>query len=166
MATTPRKPTTMEDDNFNKDLRDLFALFKKLMERETEGDLPGVNNEQMEQLKAMMARMDEVKDQLGAQNIQMDPFTKMMVSSLVKQLREELGPITDDDMEVEDQDPDQSSAFEVIRQREELLSDVSDPTARNRALLETIDEQLRNPDLTDDEIDALLDKRRQISANL
>ena len=156
----------MEDDNFNKDLRDLFALFKKLMERETEGDLPGVNNEQMEQLKAMMARMDEVKDQLGAQNIQMDPFTKMMVSSLVKQLREELGPITDDDMEVEDQDPDQSSAFEVIRQREELLSDVSDPTARNRALLETIDEQLRNPDLTDDEIDALLDKRRQISANL
>ena len=91
-----------------------------------------------------------------------------MVSSVVKQLREELGPVTDDDLEEEplEETPQLSSAEEVIRQREELLSDVSDTTARNRALLETIDEQLRNPNLSDEEIDALLDKRRQISANL
>lgn len=158
----------MEDENFNKDLRDLFVLFKKLLEREAEGDLPGVHSEQMEQLKALMAHMDEIKDNLNAQNLQMDPFTKMMVSSVVKQLREELGPVTDDDLEEEplEETPQLSSAEEVIRQREELLSDVSDATARNRALLETIDEQLRNPNLSDEEIDALLDKRRQISANL
>lgn len=157
----------MEDESFNKDLHDLFVLFKKLVERESEGDIPGVNSEQMEQLKMLMARMDEMKDSLQAQNIQMDPFTKMMITSLVKQLREELGPVTEDDYEPEEESqPQLSAAQEVIKQREELLSDVSDATARNRALVETIDEQLRNPNLSDDEIDALLDKRRQISANL
>ena len=158
----------MEDENFNKDLHDLFVLFKKLLEREAEGELPGVQSEQMEQLKALMARMDEIKDNLSSQNVQMDPFTKKMISSVVKQLRDELGPVTDDDL-VEDtveETPQLSSAEEIVRQREELLSDVSDPTARNRALVETIDEQLRNPNLSDEEIDALLDKRRQISANL
>ena len=158
----------MEDENFNKDLHDLFVLFKKLLEREAAGELPGVQSEQMEQLKALMARMDEIKDNLSSQNVQMDPFTKMMISSVVKQLRDELGPVTDDDL-VEDtveETPQLSSAEEIVRQREELLSDVSDPTARNRALVETIDEQLRNPNLSDEEIDALLDKRRQISANL
>lgn len=166
--TPPRKTDTMEDENFNKDLHDLFVLFKKLLEREAEGELPGVQSEQMEQLKALMARMDEIKDNLSSQNVQMDPFTKMMISSVVKQLRDELGPVTDDDL-VEDtveETPQLSSAEEIVRQREELLSDVSDPTARNRALVETIDEQLRNPNLSDEEIDALLDKRRQISANL
>jgi len=154
----------MEDESFNKDLHDLFILFKKLVERESEGDIPGVNSEQ---LKMLMARMDEMKDSFQAQNIQMDPFTKMMITSLVKQLREELGPVTEDDYEPEEESqPQLSSAQEVIKQREELLSDVSDATARNRALVETIDEQLRNPNLSDDEIDALLDKRRQISANL
>ena len=158
----------MEDENFNKDLHDLFVLFKKLLEREAEGELPGMQSEQMEQLKALMAHMDEIKDNLSSQNVQMDPFTKMMISSVVKQLRDELGPVTDDDL-VEDtveETPQLSSAEEIVRQREELLSDVSDPTARNRALVETIDEQLRNPNLSDEEIDALLDKRRQISANL
>ena len=166
--TPPHKTDTMEDENFNKDLHDLFVLFKKLLEREAEGELPGVQSEQMEQLKALMARMDEIKDNLSSQNVQMDPFTKMMISSVVKQLRDELGPVTDDDL-VEDmveETPQLSSAEEIVRQREELLSDVSDPTARNRALVETIDEQLRNPNLSDEEIDALLDKRRQISANL
>lgn len=158
----------MEDENFNKDLHDLFVLFKKLLERESEGELPGVQSEQMEQLKALMAHIDQIKDNLSSQNVQMDPFTKMMISSVVKQLRDELGPVTDDDLveDTEEETPQLSSVQEVIRQREELLSDVSDPTARNRALLETIDEQLRNPNLSDEEIDALLDKRRQISANL
>lgn len=166
--TTPRKTHTMEDENFNKDLHDLFVLFKKLLERESEGELPGVQSEQMEQLKALMAHIDQIKDNLSSQNVQMDPFTKMMISSVVKQLRDELGPVTDDDLveDTEEETPQLSSVQEVIRQREELLSDVSDPTARNRALLETIDEQLRNPNLSDEEIDALLDKRRQISANL
>ena len=165
-VTKPPKSNTMEDENFNKDLRDLFILFKKLLERESEGELPGVNSEQMQQLKVLMARMDEVKDRLDEQNIPMDPFTKMMISTVVKQLRDELGPVTDDDLEEEAITLQGPSVEEVVRQREELLSDVSDATTRNRALVETIDEQLRNPNLSDEEIDALLDKRRQISANL
>ena len=148
----------MEDENFKKDLEDLFTLFQRYIERETEGEIPGVDPSQMEQLKSFMSRLDEVKSSIHSENLNVDPFTKMMVSSLVKQLREEMGPV----METSDE----PSAEELVSQREAMLSDVSDPVARNRALLETIDEQLKNPELSDEEIDALLDKRRQISDNV
>ena len=113
----------MEDENFRKELEDLFKLFKRLIEKENLNDLPGVDPHQVEQLKAFMAQFDDVKDK-------------------------------------------RISPEEIVSQREEQLKDVSDETARNRSLLETIDEQLKNPDLTDEEIDALLDKRTQISSKL
>ena len=130
----------MEDENFNQELEDFFRLFKHLLEKEASGELPGVDPAQMEQLKLFMSQFDEVKDDLKGELHKVDPFTKMMISSVVKQLRDELGPVTDDDL-VEDtveETPQLSSAEEIVRQREELLSDVSDPTARNRALVEVM----------------------------
>lgn len=150
----------MEDENFRKELEDLFRLFKRFMEKESLEEIPGVDSQQLEQLKAFMAQFDDVKDQLRIERVHVDPFTKMMISTLVKQMREQLG---DEDLleEVERISPE-----EIVSQREEQLKDVSDETARNRSLLETIDEQLKNPDLSDEEIDALLDKRSQISSKL
>lgn len=150
----------MEDENFKKDLEDLFVLFQRYLEKEAEGGIPGVDPSQMEQLKRFMTNLDEVKSNIRSEHLNVDPFTKMMISTLVKQLREEMGPVSDLETSF------RPSAEEVVSRREELLSDVTDPVARNRALLETIDEQLRNPDLSDEEMDALLDKRRQISSNL
>lgn len=151
---------TMEDENFKRDLEDLFTLFQRYLERESEGEIPGVDPSQMDQLKSFMANLDEVKSSIRSEHLNVDPFTKMMVSSLVRQLREEMGPLSVSDT------PSGPSVEEVVSQREALLSDVADPVSRNRALLETIDEQLKKPDLSDEEMDALLDKRRQISSNL
>lgn len=151
----------MEDENFRKELEDLFKLFKRLIEKENLNDLPGVDPHQVEQLKAFMAQFDDVKDKINIDMYKVDPVTKMMISTIVQQLREQLGDEAYDLDEVERISPE-----EIVSQREELLKDVSDETARNRSLLETIDEQLRNPDLTDEEIDALLDKRTQISSKL
>ncbi|MBO4328224.1 MAG: hypothetical protein J5831_02300, partial [Bacteroidales bacterium] len=53
---------------------------------------------------------------------------------------------------------------EIVSRREEELSDVADDDVRARALIATIDDQLRNPHLSEEEIDALLDKRSQISS--
>lgn len=150
----------MEDENFKRDLEDLFTLFQRYLERESEGEIPGVDPSQMDQLKSFMANLDEVKSSIRSEHLNVDPFTKMMVSSLVRQLREEMGPLSVSDT------PSGPSVEEVVSQREALLSDVADPVSRNRALLETIDEQLKKPDLSDEEMDALLDKRRQISSNL
>lgn len=150
----------MEDENFKKELEDFFRLFKKLIEKESLGDLPGVDPQQVEQLKMFMAQFDDVKDELKVEMLHIDPFTKMMISTMVKQLREQLGP--DDD---EDETP-HLDVEEIINQREEELKPLSDEAQRNLSLIETIDEQLKNPNLTDEEIDNLLDRRSQISSKL
>lgn len=149
----------MEDENFNQELEDFFRLFKHLLEKESaEGGIPGVDPAQMEQLKTFMAQFDDVKDDLKGELHKVDPFTKMMISSVVKQLREQLGP------EADEVAP--PTVEEIVSRREEELSDVVDSDVRARALIATIDEQLRNPHLSDAEIDALLDKRSQISSKL
>ena len=154
------KSIFMEDENFKKELEDFFKLFKKLIEKESLGDLPGVDPQQVEQLKMFMAQFDDVKDELKVEMLHIDPFTKMMISTMVKQLREQLGPDFD-----EDETP-KIDVEEIINQREEELKPLTDEAQRNLSLIETIDEQLKNPDLTDEEIDNLLDRRSQISSKL
>lgn len=156
----------MEDENFRQELEELFRLFKRLVEKEALNELAGVDEKQLEQLKAFMAQFDDVKDKLKIDMVHVDPFTKMMISALVKELREQLGDDMDSLGGYDDEDVKRISPEDVVRQREEQLKDVSDETARNRSLLETIDEQLKNPNLTDEEIDALLDRRTQISNKL
>lgn len=129
----------MEDENFRKELEELFRLFKRLVEKESLDELADIDPQQMEQLKTFMAQFDDVKDKLKIDMVPVDPFSKMMVSTLVQQLREHLGP----DVEEVTCDP-----------LEEATS------------IAAIDEQLKNPNLSDEEIDALLDRRMQISSNL
>lgn len=145
----------MQDENFRNELEELFRLFKRLVEREPLEDVPGVDPQQLEQLKAFMAQFDEVKDKLNTEMIPVDPFSKMMVSSLVKQLREQLGP--------EEEVTPQETIDEMLNRKETELQALSDASQRYQSLIETIDEQLKNPDLSDAEIDALLDRRSQIS---
>lgn len=148
----------MEDENFNQELEDFFRLFKHLLEKEASGELPGVDPAQMEQLKLFMSQFDEVKDDLKGELHKVDPFTKMMISSVVKELRKQLGPEADEIAPL--------SVEEIVSQREEELMDVTDEQARSRALIATIDEQLKNPSLSEDEINALLDKRSLITSKL
>lgn len=148
----------MEDENFKKELEDFFRLFKRFVERESFDGLPGVDPQQLEQLKAFMSQFDDVKDRINMEQIHVDPFTKMMISSLVQQMREQLGP----ELEAEEV----VTAEEIVDRREEELKALSDEKQRDVSLIETIDEQLKNPNLSDAEIDALLDRRSQISSKL
>ena len=134
----------MEDENFRQELEDLFRLFKRYIEKETRDEVLGIDEQQLEQLKAFMAQFDDVKDKLKVEMVHVDPFTKMMISSLVKQMREQLGDEMD---ELESYDDDRPA--------------LAQPTS-----IAEIDELLKNPNLTDEEIDALLDKRSQISSKL
>jgi hypothetical protein len=129
----------MEDENFRKELEELFRLFKRLIEKESLDENVDIDPQQMEQLKAFMAQFEDVKDKLRIEMVPVDPFSKMMVSTLVQQLREQLGP---EDEEVTHEPLEEATSIAAI------------------------DEQLKNPDLTDEEIDELLDRRMQISSNL
>lgn len=148
----------MEDENFKQELEEFFRLFKKLVERDSLDSIPGVDPQQMEQIKRFMAQFENVKDELNVNMIHVDPFTKMMLSTMVRQLREQLGP--------EECAPEQPSAEEVVDRKEEELQALTDESQRMVSLIETIDEQLKNPELSDEEIDALLDRRSRISSKL
>ena len=89
-----------------------------------------------------MAQFDDVKEKLKIEQVHVDPFSKMMVSSLLKQLREQLGPDALNDAD------------------EECLQ------IEGANTIEAIDEMLKKPNLSDQEIDDLLDKRMQIQSHL
>lgn len=146
----------MEDENFNKELEDLFKLFKKLLEKESVGDIPGVDPAQLEQLKQFMSQFDDVKDEMKVEMSKVDPFTKQIIASLVSQLRLQLDP---DGLESEP-----ASATELIAEKEKELRQMDNAEDRRKAILATIDNALKNPELSDAEIDELLDKRAQITA--
>ena len=117
-------------------------MFKRLIEKESGNEMMDVDPQQLEQLKAFMAQFDDVKDKINIEMIPVDPFSKMMVSTLVQQLREQLGPEAE---ELEEASQEPLEALDTI---------------------EAIDERLKMPGLSDAEIDALLDKRSQISSQM
>lgn len=148
----------MEDENFKQELEEFFRLFKRMVEQESFDGIPGVDSQQMEQIKTFMSQFENVKDEININMIHVDPFTKMMISTMVKQMREQLGPETDQ--------PQVTSAEEIVDRKAEELKALSDESQRLVSLIETIDEQLKNPNLSDEEIDALLDRRSRISSKL
>ena len=133
-------------------------LFKRMVEQESFDGIPGVDSQQMEQIKTFMSQFENVKDEININMIHVDPFTKMMISTMVKQMREQLGPEMDQ--------PQISSASAIVDRKAEELKALSDESQRLVSLIETIDEQLKNPNLSDEEIDALLDRRSRISSKL
>ena len=147
----------MEDENFNNELEELLNMLKQLMEKQDLSNVPGVDPAQLEQLKAFMAQFDEMKDDMKIEIYKIDPFTKKMLSVIIKEMKDKLGSavtIT----------PKKPTAEEVVIRKEKELKDIADTNERYDSLLATIDQQLRKPDLSDDEIDTLLDKRAEILA--
>ena len=147
----------MEDENFNNELEDLLNMLKKLMEKQDLSSIPGVDPQQLEQLKMFMSQFDELKDDMKIEIYKLDPFTKKIVSVIVGEMKDKLGP----DLGFA---PAKPTAEEVVTRKEKELKDIADTNERYDSLLATIDEQLRNPKLSEDEIDALLDKRSEILA--
>lgn len=135
----------MEDEKFNKDLDELFRLFKKLVETNSLDDVPGVDGMMLKQFQFFFSNYENMKGQIGEQLTgQFGEPVKQMVSDLVKQLRDQLG---------EDE-------FTVVIEEEE-----SEPVIQidsNVISIEEIDKMLTNSDLSEDQINELLDKRAEL----
>ena len=130
----------MEDEKFRQDLDELFRLFKKLMEDKSIDEVPGVDKNMLKQFQFFFSNYENMKDQIMYQlQGQFGEPVKEMVRTLVKQLREELG-----------------EEYEYIEQEEET------PVIQVEELgndIKKIDEMLKDPNLTPEQIDELLDKR-------
>lgn len=147
----------MEDENFNNELEELLNMLKKLMEKQDLSSIPGIDPEQLEQLKMFVSQFDEIKSDMKFEIYKLDPFTKKIISVIVNEMKDKLGAEVD-------LTPEQPTAEEIVTKKEKELKDITDTNERYDSLIATIDEQLRNSQLSENEINALLDKRSEILA--
>lgn len=146
----------MENEDLKKQIDELFRLFKKVMEKYPPDDVPGMDKAQLEQLKAYLTQYESVKDQFSVEMFSMmdNGMAKQFISMLIKKLRDQLGEDADIDEMPEDHIKDveiKEKAFESLQTGENY-----------QTLIDAIDEQLKNPNLSEEEMDVLLDKRLKI----
>jgi len=149
----------MDDNNLNNGLEDLLNMFKKMMEGQDLDAIPGISDEQKEQLKMFLEDFDEMKDEMKVEIYKLDPFTKQMMEMVMGQLKNFSGegmPAT----------PQETTPQEPPVNKEKQLTDIPGTTENLEAKIEAIDKQLRQSDLTDEEINRLLDERRAIMKEL
>ena len=134
----------MEDEQFRQDLDELFRLFKKMVENKSLDDVPGVNKMMLQQFQFFFSNYENMKDQIAAQlQGQFGDSVKDMVKTLVQQLKEELGEDDLLNIEYEEETP--------VISIEEAGTDLA-----------KIDKLLSNPELTEEQINELLDRRADL----
>ena len=149
----------MDENNLNNGLDDLLNMFKKMMENQDLDAIPGINEEQKEQLKMFLEDFDELKDDMKVEIYKLDPFTKQMVGMVMGQLQN----FTGSDPQVATQN---TVPQEPPINKEKQLTDIPGTTENLEAHLAAIDDQLRQPDLSDEDINRLLDERTAIMEEL
>ena len=136
----------MNDENFKKELDELFHLFKKVVENRDFSDMPGMDQFMMQQLQLLFSNYDQMKDKIADQlEGQFGNSIKDMVHTLVLQLREEVG-----ENEL------------LTGQKEEEKPKVT--IDEKEIDIAKIDELLKNPDLTEEQVNKLLDRRAELSS--
>ena len=149
----------MDDNNLNNGLDDLLNMFEKLMENQDLDAIPGINEEQKEQLKMFLEDFDEMKDEMKVEIYKLDPFSKQMMEMVMGQLKNFTGegmPAT----------PQETVPQEPPVNKEKQLTDIPGTTENLEAKIAAIDKQLRHPGLSDEEINRLLDERSAIMKEL
>lgn len=135
----------MEDEKFKHDLDELFRLFKKLVETQSMDNVPGVDNMMLKQFQFFFSNYENMKDQIGYQlQGQFGEPVKQMVSSLVKQLRAQLGE-------------EQFTEMGHVAENKPPIK-IDSP----KHSIHEIDQMLKNPNLTEEQINELLDSRASL----
>ena len=135
-----------EDRSFDENLDLLIKLFKKLKEKTSIDDLHGIDKTFYQNFEYLLSNYENMRGQLSEELL--DKFgepVKAMIASLVDQLKTELG----DDI------GDLDLADEEVKAEIEVPDDLS-----------KIDEMLKNPGLSEEEVNKLLDERSKIVRNL
>jgi len=140
----------MDIEKFKQELDELFRLFNKLMEKQGSEmeNIPGINKMMVEQFKVFFTNYESMKDQIAYQlQGQFGDSIQEMVETLIQQLRDELG------------EEDWMTAPETdVPVSDTIGKNITDPEKE----IAEIDELLKNPDLTPEQIDELLDRRSRL----
>ena len=130
------------DRSFSENLDLLIKLLRKLKDKSQFEGMPGVPKMFIMNFDFFLQNYEKMKDQISDQLLQQfgEPI-KQMVADMIEQLKEEL---------------DENMIPEV-----EASSDSPVITGHKRTLAD-IDNLLKNPSLSQEEIDKLLDERHQL----
>jgi len=130
------------DRSFSENLDLLIKLLRKLKDKSQFEGMPGVPKMFISNFDFFLKNYENMKDQISQQLLQQfgEPI-KQMVADMVEQLQDEL----DENMLTS---PEPDIATPVI-------------TGQKRTILE-IDEMLKKPGLSEEEIDRLLDERKRV----
>jgi hypothetical protein len=135
-----------EERSFNENLDVLIKLLRKIKDKSQFEKIPGLPPMFFVNFEYFISNYEQMKDQISDQLLQQfgEPI-KQIVADMVEHLQSELG---EDAMieEIEDETP------AIITGQKKTI--------------EEIDELLKNPDLSEEEIDRLLDERKKLKAGL
>lgn len=140
----------INNENINNGLDKLFEKLKQFLSSQNLDDIQGISPEQAEELKNIMPSLDEIKDNFKIEVFKLDPFSKSIITSIMSQ------------MGVEGMKIDTNSPLDALQQKEADVAAQPNDIERRGDLLDEIDKQLSRPDLNDDEMNELLDKRMKI----
>ena len=133
------------DRSFSENLDLLIKLLRRLKDKSQFEGMPGVPKMFVSNFDFFIQNYEKMKDQISEQLLhQFGEPIKQMVADMVDQLKEEL----DDDLIIT---PDPVMESPVI-------------TGHKRTIQE-IDEMLKKPGLSEEEIDRLLDERKSLKGN-
>ena len=138
----------MEDNNktLRENLDELIRLFKKVKDKEIFDHIPGVDKAFFKNFELLVNNYDMIKDNLSEELLTQfgDPIHKM-IADTVKQLKRELG---EDDLISESDEPKKELKVLITPEPKDRLKEI-----------ETIDKELKNSKLSDEEVNRLLDRR-------
>lgn len=129
-----------------------------MMEKYPPDSVPGIDKFQAEQLKMMLSNYENMEISFSSDmfGIFDEATTQKILSQLIQQLRDQLG---------EDAYEDEPKQISIVDKKEKEFEEL--PTEdRYVALLDAIDTELKKPDISMEEIDNLLDKRKRIQDNI
>ena len=130
-----------EDRSFNENLDLLIKLFKRLKDKASFDDMPGIVKTFYQNFEYLLSNYENMRDQLSEELLsKFGEPVKGMIASLVEQLKMELGD------DIGDLDLDETEEQEI-----EIPDDIA-----------KIDEMLKHPGLSDEEINKLLDERSKL----
>ena len=133
-----------EDRSFNENLDLLIKLFKRMKDKASFDDMPGIDKTFYQNFEDLLSNYENMRDQLSEELLsKFGEPVKGMIASLVEQLKMELGD------DIGDLDLDDEAKEEI-----EIPDDIA-----------KIDEMLKKTDLSDEEVNKLLDERSRLVKN-
>ena len=146
----------MDEENLSNELENMLNRIKQMIENQNFENMPNVDPEQLEQLKMFMSQFDEIKDELKVEIFKLDPFTKQIMSPFIGKLGDLNFQTT----------TAPKPASETPVNKEVELKDIPGTNENYTSQLAEIDKKLRNPQLNDDQINELLDRRAALMAKM